>query len=73
MIPLHSLYAGCKTSSGSAARNLFQLLGSLHHGRVIIVLLVESVGDIGEQGVNGTYVYQLHREGPLLIEDPWGN
>lgn len=37
------------------------------------MLLVESVGDIGEQGVNGRYVYQLQREGPLLIEDPWGN
>jgi len=60
-------------SSGSTARNLFQLLGSLHHGRVIIVLVIESVGNVGEQGVNGMYVYQLQREGPLLTEDPWRN
>lgn len=67
------VHAGGESGRGSAATNLPQPSGSPQHLRVIPVLLIERLGDIGEQGVDGTYVHQLHREGPLLIEEPWGN
>lgn len=77
---LHRLHEGCKAGSGSTARRLSQLLGSLHHGRemksvrrVVAVLLVERLSAVWEAGTDGTYIYQCQSQSPLFAEDPWGN